>query len=219
MAPLRTVRFRTGFSADVQRRLQVAYAAAWEAQVETHKAEAVRFVDALAPLVTADQALESYFREVPVPLAMRDVVRAGVFVRLDFTRLDAPVAESYPDGWRLLWPGTLIGITRQLARNAAEARQRAGLAGARALEGLSATHLHHALEVERVLRTHATPAEALAHYIRTMDLPPHQAQIVFQQALAAVAERELVEKAAEPQPDEVLMPVVGRDRLIRLWAS
>jgi hypothetical protein len=219
MAPLRTVRFRTGFPAEVQRRLQVAYAAAWEAQVETHKAEAVRFVDSLAPLVTVDQALESYFREVPVPMAMRDVVRAGVFVRLDFVRLDAPVGDAHPDGWRLLWPGTLIGITRQLARNAAEARQRAGLAGARALEALSATHLHQALEVERVLRTHASPEEALAHYIRTMDLPPHQAQIVFQQALAAVAERELAEQATEAQPDEVLMPVVGRDRLIRLWAS
>ena len=56
------------------RRVQVAYARAWEAVVETHRMEAASFVEALAPLVSVDEALAAYFREAPVPLALRDAV-------------------------------------------------------------------------------------------------------------------------------------------------
>ena len=76
------------------RRVQVAYARAWEAVVETHRTEAASFVEALAPLVSVDEALDAYFREVPVPLGMRDAVRTGAFLKLDFSTLDAPAPAA-----------------------------------------------------------------------------------------------------------------------------
>jgi len=143
------------------RRVQVAYARAWEALVETHRTEAASFVEALAPLVSVDEALDAYFREVPVPLGMRDAVRTGAFVRLDFTVLDSARADGTPQGWALLHPATLFGITRRMASATQEARRRAVLATARALEGLAATHRQNAIDIA-MLRA-GSPDEGVRH--------------------------------------------------------
>ena len=105
----------TSNASAADRQVQVAYARAWEALVETHRAEAASFVEALAPLVSVDEALDAYFREVPVPLGMRDAVRTGTFLRLDFSALDTPTPEGTPSGWALLNPGTFLGVTRRMA--------------------------------------------------------------------------------------------------------
>ena len=199
------------------RRVQVAYARAWEALVETHRAEAAAFVEALAPLVSVDEALDAYFREVPVPLGMRDAVRTGAFLRLDFTGLDATRAGGTPQGWALLHPATLFGVTRRMALATQEARRRAVLATARALEGLAATHRQNAIDIA-LLRT-GSPDEGVRHYIRTMDLPAHQAQMVYQQALASMAEGELAEL---PAPVAATAPVAApaptRIPFLKVWA-
>lgn len=200
------------------RRVQVAYARAWEALVETHRSEAATFVEALAPLVSVDEALDAYFREVPVPLGMRDAVRTGTFLRLDFSTLDGPIPEGTPTGWALLNPGTFLGVTRRMASATQEARRRMTLATARALEGISATHKQNALDL--VATRVGSSEEGVRHYIRTMDLPAHQAQMVYQQALAAMAEQELAE---EPETSEVTAPVVvvptpTRIPFLKVWA-
>ena len=199
------------------RRVQVAYARAWEALVETHRTEAAAFVEALAPLVSVDEALDAYFREVPVPLGMRDAVRTGAFLRLDFTALDSSRAGGAPQGWALLHPATLFGMTKRMALATQEARRRAVLATARALEGLAATHRQNAIDVAR-LRA-GSPDEGVRHYIRTMDLPAHQAQMVYQQALASMAEGELAElpaPAAATAP--VAAPAPTRIPFLKVWA-
>jgi hypothetical protein len=197
------------------RRVQVAYARAWEAIVETHRMEAASFVEALAPLVSVDEALDAYFREVPVPLGMRDAVRTGAFLKLDFSTLDAPASAGTPGGWALLNPGTFLGVTRRMATATQEARRRMTLATARALEGIAATHKQNALDLAAVRG--GTSEDGVRHYIRTMDLPAHQAQMVYQQALAAMAEGELAappEGAAvqEPQPTPTRIP------FLKVWA-
>lgn len=202
-------------AAAADRRVQVAYARAWEALVETHRAEAVSFVEALAPLVSVDEALDAYFREVPVPLGMRDAVRTGAFLRLDFTTIDAPHAAGTPQGWALLHPATLFGVTRRLARATQEARRRAVLATARALEGLAATHRQNAVAIAS-LRA-GSPDDGVRHYIRTMDLPAHQAQMVYQQALAVMAEGELAEAPA-PAPAVDPVPAPTRIPFLKVWA-
>ena len=197
------------------RRVQVAYARAWEALVETHRAEAASFVEALAPLVSVDEALDAYFREVPVPLGMRDAVRTGTFLRLDFAALDGPAAEGTPSGWALLNPGTFLGVTRRMASATQEARRRMTLAAARALEGLAATHKSNALMLAGTRS--GSSEDGVRHYIRTMDLPAHQAQMVYQQALAAMAEVELdapVEQAAAV----VAPPAPTRIPFLKVWA-
>ena len=50
--------------------------------------------------------------------------------------------------------------------------------------------------------------DGVRHYIRTMDLPAHQAQMVYQQALAAMAEGEL----AAPPAEEATAPEARRRR-------
>jgi hypothetical protein len=197
------------------RQVQVAYARAWEALVETHRAEAAAFVEALAPLVTVDEALDAYFREVPVPLGMRDAVRTGAFLRLDFAELDSTGAEGPPAGGALINPATLFGVTRRMATATQEARRRMTLATARALEGIAATHKHNALDLASVRG--GSSEDGVRHYIRTMDLPAHQAQMVYQQALAALAEGELAEApvplpAAEPSPAPTRIP------FLKVWA-
>ena len=197
------------------RRVQVAYARAWEAVVETHRMEAAGFVEALAPLVSVDEALDAYFREVPVPLGMRDAVRTGAFLKLDFSTLDAPAPAGTPGGWALLNPGTLLGVTRRMATATQEARRRMTLATARALEGIAATHKQNALELAAVRG--GASEDGVRHYIRTMDLPSHQAQMVYQQALAAMAEGELAAAPAEAATPEA-QPTPTRIPFLKVWA-
>lgn len=199
------------------RQVQVAYARAWEALVETHRAEAASFVEALAPLVSVDEALDAYFREVPVPLGMRDAVRTGTFLRLDFSALDGPVSQGTPSGWALLNPGTFLGVTRRMASATQEARRRMTLATARALEGIAATHKQNALLLAST-RSGSTE-DGVRHYIRTMDLPAHQAQMVYQQALAAMAEVELAEAPESPAATEpAVAPSPTRIPFLKVWA-
>lgn len=200
------------------RRVQVAYARAWEALVETHRAEAAIFVEALAPLVTVDEALDAYFREVPVPLGMRDAVRTGAFLRLDFSTLDAPASGGTPTGWALLNPGTFFGLTRRMALATQEARRRSVLATARALESLAATHKQNAIDLAAVRS--GSSEDGVRHYIKTMDLPAHQAQMVYQQALAAMAEQELAD-APEPAlapAAAASAPAPTRIPFLKVWA-
>ncbi len=200
------------------RRVQVAYARAWEALVETHRAEAATFVEALAPLVTVDEALDAYFREVPVPLGMRDAVRTGAFLRLNFSTLDAPGAEGTPTGWALLNPGTFFGLTRRMALATQEARRRSVLATARALEAIAATHKQNAIDLAATRV--GSSEDGVRHYIKTMDLPTHQAQMVYQQALAALAVQELAdgpEPAVATAPAEAV-PVSTRIPFLKVWA-
>lgn len=199
------------------RRVQVAYARAWEALVDTHRAEAAAFVEALAPLVSVDEALDAYFREVPVPAGMRDAVRTGAFLRIDFIELEAPAAAGTPKGWALLNPGTFLGVTRRMATATQEARRRCVLATARALEGLAATHKQNAIDLART-RAGSTE-EGVRHYIRTMDLPAHQAQMVYQQALAAMADQDLLEApVAAPVEPAAAAPVATRIPFLKVWA-
>ncbi len=199
----------------VDRQVQVAYARAWEALVETHRAEAANFVEALAPLVSVDEALDAYFREVPVPLGMRDAVRTGTFLRLDFSTLDAPLPAGTPTGWALLNPSTIFGVTRRMASATQEARRRMTLAAARALEGLAATHKSNALMLAGTRS--GSSEEGIRHYIRTMDLPAHQAQMVYQQALAHMAEVELDAPVERPAA-VVSSPTPSRIPFLKVWA-
>ena len=181
---------------NLSRQLQAAYAAAWELLVETHREQAVNFVQAMSGLLSADDALDRYFFEVPVPRAMQDPVRAGVLIRLAG---EAPDLESreVPGLWDLL------ASPRQLARHKEQIRERATLAAARAAEAVAAAHLRNALGIEDIVGHVEGAEESVLQYIRTLDLPSAVAQGLYQQALARLADRELAAErvhaiAAEP---------------------
>lgn len=190
----------------LSRQLQAAYAAAWEALVETHREQAVAFVQAMGGLLSVDDALDRYFFEVPVPRAMQSAVRAGALVRLG---KEAPEVESREV--QGLWG--LLAVPRQLARLKDQVRERATLAAARAAEAVAATHLRNALTIEDIVGHVEGAEEAVMQYIRTLDLPSAIAQGVYQQALARLAEREL---AAERVHAIAAEPVKERERPLML---
>jgi hypothetical protein len=181
---------------NLSRQLQAAYAAAWESLVETHREQAVNFVQAMSSLLSADDALDRYFFEVPVPRAMQDPVRAGVLIRLGGEASDLEAREA-PGLWDLL------ASPRQLARRKDLVRERATLAAARAAEAVAAAHLRNALGIEDIVGHVEGAEESVLQYIRTLDLPSAVAQGLHQQALARLADRELAAErvhaiAAEP---------------------
>ena len=169
----------------VSRQLQAGYAAAWQLLAETHREQAVAFVQAMSGLLSIEEALDRYFFEVPVPRPMQDVVRAGALVRLMVDAAPEQDGREAANMWRL------IESARQLARQRDQTRERATLAAARASEALAATHLRNALTIEDVTGHIDGPEESVLQYIRTLDLPSVTAQLVYQQALARLAEREL----------------------------
>ncbi|HJS46780.1 MAG TPA: hypothetical protein VJ773_02210 [Gemmatimonadales bacterium] len=190
----------------LSRQLQAAYAAAWEALVETHREQALGFIQAMGSVLPADEALDRYFHEVPVPRAMQEPVRAGVLVRL--ANDSSEVENQEIQG---LWQ--LLAVPRQLARIKEQVRERATLAAARAAEAVAATHLRNALAIEDVIGHVEGAEEAVVQYIRTLDLPGTIAQVVHQQALARLADREL---AAERVHAIAAEPVTVRERPLML---
>ena len=66
----------------VRMRLQVVFARAWEALAETYQMQAVEFVRRLRGRLPFDEALDRYFREIGVPAAMVDTVRARALIAM-----------------------------------------------------------------------------------------------------------------------------------------
>jgi hypothetical protein len=80
--------------ADVEQRLRLAQARADEAIVRTHVANALLFVDALAPEVPFERALEVYVREMALPEAAASVVLTRALVALGDGLLPSPAERD-----------------------------------------------------------------------------------------------------------------------------
>ena len=93
------------FTPSLRLRLQVLYAKAFESLADTYRIQAVDFVRRLQGRLGTEEALERYFREVGVPHAMEQTVRARALIALAPTALDPSSSgtseESRPAvGWR-----------------------------------------------------------------------------------------------------------------------
>ncbi|HEU4700194.1 MAG TPA: hypothetical protein VFS40_13505 [Gemmatimonadales bacterium] len=204
-------------------RLQVAYARAWEALAETHCAEAVRFVRLVAAHLPADEALQRYFREVGVPSPMQESVRARAVIALE-EELEAaaeraassPAATAAPvlDAWALLRPEQLVEAVKRRAQLVEETNLACQLAASLADEAVCVAHVRNAIAVARALSEALPLNEAIMHYIRAFDLPMVESQLVFQRALAQLAERHPIlapprraaERATERAVEAILEP-------------
>ena len=178
------------FSAPLRQRLQVAYARAWEALTETHRREAIRFVRQLAGRLSAEDALQRYFREVAVPALMRETVRARALIELGDEAFDLEAdAALEGDVWSYLRPDQLVEAVRRRARFVEETNVACQLAASLATEAVCVTHVDAARDVAELLADEIPVAEGIMHYVRSFDLPSVEAQMVFQRALASLAER------------------------------
>ena len=63
-------------------RLQLVFARASEALAETYQQQAAEFVRRLKTRLTVDEALQRFFREVGVPAALEETVRARALISL-----------------------------------------------------------------------------------------------------------------------------------------
>lgn len=180
------------FSATTRLRLQVLFARAWEALSDTYQAQAAEFVRRLKAQLPLEEALDRFFREVGVPAAMTDTVRARALIALASMveeGLEAP-EEAPETAWNPLRPDQLIGALRRRARYVEETNLECRLAASIAEEAVAATHVRMALEVAELLAEECTPDESIMHYVRSFDLPALEAQLIFRRAMACWAERD-----------------------------
>src|SRR5690349_2513426 len=105
------------FSHPLRLRLQVLFAKAFESLADTYRTQAVEFVRRLRGRMSVEEALDRYFREVGVPHAMEQTVRARALIAL------APPAGEYPPSqapasgsWTQLRPDQLIDGLRRRAQ-------------------------------------------------------------------------------------------------------
>ena len=180
------------FSATTRLRRQVLFARAWEALADTYHAQAAEFVRRLKHQLPIDEALDRFFREVGVPAAMSDTVRARALIALaQMIEEEAEEPEEASDpGWNPLRPDQLIGALRRRARYVEETNLECRLAASIAEESIAGTHVRMALEVAELLADESTPDESIMHYVRSFNLPAIEAQIIFRRAMACWAERD-----------------------------
>jgi hypothetical protein len=179
------------FSPPTRLRLQVLFARAWEALADTYQVQAAEFVRRLRAQLPLDEALDRFFREVGVPAAMTDTVRARALIALaPMIEDNVEPEESIAPGWSPLRPDRLIGAIRRRAQYVEETNLECRLAASIADEAVAATHVRMALAIAELLADECTPDEALMHYVRSFNLAAIDAQIIFRRAMACWAERD-----------------------------
>ncbi len=179
------------FSPSTRLRLQVHFARAWEALADTYQLQAAEFVRRLRAQLPVDEALDRFFREIGVPAAMADTVRARALIALaSLIENTVEPEESSAPGWSPLRPDQLIGAIRRRARFVEETNLECRLAASIADEAAATTHVRMALGIAELLADECTPDEGLMHYVRSFDLPAIDAQIIFRRAMACWAERD-----------------------------
>ena len=172
-------------------RLQVAYARAWEALTDTHQTQAAMFVTRLADRLPLEEALARYFRDVAVPVAMRETVRARALLSVADAVPAVPGATDSADPWQRLRPDRLVEAVRRRAQWVEETTLRCRMTACLADAAVTDTHTRMAVEVAELLAESIPADEALMAYIRSFDLPARDGDSVFRAALAELAARRL----------------------------
>jgi len=178
-------------SQETRLRLEIHFAKAFEALAETYCIQAVEFVRRLRTRLPVEESLDRFFREVGVPAAMEETVRARALITIG--PLAASVREGEAraiSGWTNLRPDQLLETIRRRAHDADEINLDCRMAASVSSEAVAATHLAMALGTAEVLEGEFTPDEAIMHYARSFNLPSMEAQIVLRRALAQLAARE-----------------------------
>ena len=191
-------------------RLQVAYARAWEALTDTHQTQAAMFVTRLADRLPLEDALARYFREVAVPVAMQETVRARALLSVANAVPVVPGPDGAADPWQRFRPDRLVGAVRRRAQWVEETTLRCRMAACLGEAAVTATHTRMAVEVAELLAEAIPADEALMTYIRSFDLPARDGDSVFRAALAELADRSLPARARPALHVEPAKPA-GRD--------
>jgi hypothetical protein len=207
------------FSGPRRLRLQILFAKAFEALADTYRLQAAEFVRRLRGRLPVEEALDRYFREVGVPAAMVETVRARALITLAGRAQDIPepgVEGRGGPSWSHLRPEVLLEALRRRAHSLEATGLDCRMAASLSEEAIAATHVSMALETVELLSEELPPDDAIMHYIRYFDLPSLEAQIVFRRTLAQWAEREAAYELAtasvcppSPRPEFPMRMVPG----------
>jgi hypothetical protein len=190
-------------------RVRIAYAAGWDALIDTHTTQALQFVCEFAPRLPVLGALDLYFRVTAVPEAMQEAVRVGTLTALDVESLPPLTVLPSVAGWQRLRLDLLIEQLQYRRRYHQRTLALARMVGARSAEAVVATHVENAIGFARLLKGIMPVNVATDRYIREFSLPASIAEMVMQRVQARVAGEELTAQYDDPpppiDPDE-LMP-------------
>jgi hypothetical protein len=180
--------------------VRVAYAAAWEALIATHTAQALQFLCEFASRIAVLEAMDLYFQVTAVPEAMQEVVRSRTFTALELESLPALSPSPELTGWQRFRPDLVIEHQRYRRRYQEKTLELAGMVGARAAEAVVGTHVENAIGFTRLLKGIMSVGQANDHYLREFGLPGSVAQMVSQRVQARVAGEQLTAQYDEPLP-------------------
>lgn len=188
--------------------VRVAYAASWEALIDTHTRQAVQFVGEFAPRVPVLDGLDLYFRVTAVPEAMHEVVRSRTLTALDLKAIPRQQELPVLTGWSRLRLDLVLEHNRYRRRYHERTLELARMAGARAAEAVVATHVESALELAWLLKGVMGVKAATDHYLREFGLAASMAQMVMQRVQARVAGDELTAQCDDlpPRLEPAIMP-------------
>jgi hypothetical protein len=189
-------------------RLQLAYARAWQALSDTHFQQAVLFTRRVADRLSLGEALDRYFREVAVPVAMQETVRSRALLELADSVPGVSTADSSSDPWERLRPDRIMESVRRRAQWVEETTLQCRMAACLADAAVTETHTRMAVEVAELLADTMPADEGLMVYIRSFDLPARDSDTVFRAALARLGERQLTAAAPRLLVQEVPMGAV-----------
>jgi hypothetical protein len=189
-------------------RLQLAYARAWQALSDTHFQQAVLFTRRVADRLALGEALDRYFREVAVPVAMQETVRSRALLELADSVPGVSTADSSSDPWERLRPDRIMESVRRRAQWVEETTLQCRMAACLADAAVTETHTRMAVEVAELLADTMPADEGLMVYIRSFDLPARDSDTVFRAALARLGERQLTAAAPRLLVQEVPMAAV-----------
>ncbi len=183
--------------------VRVAYAASWEALIDTHTRQALQFVGEFAPRISVLDGLDLYFRVTAVPEAMHEVVRSRTLTAVDLKSIPQQLELPVLTGWSRLRLDLVLEHNRYRRRHQERTLELARMAGARAAEAVVATHVENALELAWLLKGVMGVKATTDHYLREFGLAAGIAQMVMQRVQARVAGDELTAQCDEPPPPGV----------------
>jgi len=172
-------------------KVRIAFAAGWEALIDTHTDQALQFVCEFAPRVPVLSGLDLYFQVTAVPEAMQEAVRVRTLTALDVESLPPLTQLPTLTGWRRLRIDLVLEHQRYFRRYHEKTLELAHMVGARAAEAVVATHVENAIGFTQLLKGAMPVNVAADRYLREFNLPAGVAQMVMQRVRARVAGDEL----------------------------
>lgn len=196
--------------AELRRRIELAEAAAREAHLDTHAAQALDLVAVLAPRMPFDEAVSRYVEIMNLGGEEAEIVRNRALVALGESAAAAELArERHRTGlgldWRYATPLGAVRFVRRQIRRSAEEDLWMELAAARAEEALIQCHIRYALHFASILEEVAAPPRSVSFYLDRLEVAAARARAVYQRALAELA-RAYLPRLLNPAMPELSRP-------------